>query len=596
VLLLLIEERGKLVTRESIAGRVWGKDVFVDVDNGINTAIRKIRQVLNDDPQRPRFIETVSGMGYRFISPVESIEAPNSTSAEESAEPVKQPKPEKNPAPQSRPIRGRAVYGLIAGLLVVAALGSWLWWRHFNAEKHTFRSIAVLPLQNLSGDPSQEYFSDGMTEELITELSRIEPLRVISHTSVMGYKGTKKHLPEIARELNVDAILEGSVIRENDNVRVTVQLLEGPADRHIWSEAYERPLHGVLNLERDVAQAVAHEIRVKLTPAEQTRLKTVHDLNPQAYDNYVRGRFLLSTQFTMKAPLLQAKSHFENAIQEDQKFAEAYSGLADVYLYLALGRYESPETAFRSAHDALRRATELDETVGEIHDTLGTILWRRDWDFAGAEKEYERSISLAPSYDCAHEDRALFLAFLGRRDEALAELVKVNALDLGPSSQMTAAGVFYQLRDYSKLIETAKQGVAVDPNEGLEHLDLGIGYEGLDKHAEAIEEFKKSVELSGGDQDAEAFLAHAYAASGDRPAALKILRTWEAKRNIGSPYIMATMYASLGMKDKAFEYLRRALDERSLELAWHINADSRIDGLRHDPRFGALSRQLGFPK
>ena len=595
ILLLLIEERGKLVTREAIAARVWGKDVFVDVDNGINTAIRKIRQVLNDDPQQPRFIETISGMGYRFIGPVEPIvEAPMPLIAEEAAAPVRQFKPEESRFDTPR-FRWPRLAGLSLALLLVAASAALVWWRSARPGAHAIRSIAVLPLQNLSGDSSQEFLADGMTEELITELSRIEPLRVISHTSVMDYKGTKKHLPEIAHELNVDAILEGSVIREKDNVRVTVQLLDGPADRHLWSEAYERPLNGVLNLQRDVAKAVANEIRVKLTPVQQARLKAVQDLNPQAYENYVRGRYLLSTQFTMSAPLLQAKSHFENAIHADPKFAEAFSGLADVHLFLALGRFEAPEIAFQSAHEAISKATALDETVGEIHDTLGTILWRHDWDFAGAEREYDRSIALVPSYSCPHEDRALYMAFLGKRDEALAELTRVNGLDLGPGAQMTAAGVFYQLRDYPKLIEIAKEGVASNPNEAMEHLDLGIGYEGIGKHDEAIAELKKANELSKGDQDNASFLMYSLVRSGDRQAAVKILREWEQKREPGNNYLMATMYANLDLKDKAFEYLNKAVSERALELAWHIKADPRIDGLRSDGRFEVVTRAMGLP-
>lgn len=595
VLLILIEERGRLVTREAIAEQVWGKDVFVDVDNGINTAIRKIRQVLNDDPQRPRFIETISGMGYRFIGPVETLpEAPaEQTATEEPAGSIDTRSELLLPA-ETRGLPWTRTAWVILGAGLVVAIAILGWRRYARPSSHEIRSIAVLPLQNLSGDPSQDFFADGMTEELITELSRIEPLRVISHTSVMDYKGTKKHLPEIARELNVDAILEGSVIREKDNVRVTVQLLDGPGDRHLWSEAYDRPVNGVLNLQRDVAKAVASEIRIKLTPIQQARLKAVQDLNPKAYENYVRGRYLLSTQFTMSAPLMQAKSHFENAIQADPKFAEAYSGLADVHLYLALGRYEAPETAFRSAHEALSKATELDETVGEIHDTLGTILWRHDRDFAGAEKEFDRSIALAPSYSCAHEDRAQYMAFLGKREEALAEVAKVNGLDLGPGSQMTAAGVFYQLRDYPRLIEIAKEGVATNPNEALEHLDLGIGYEGIGKHAEAIAELKEAYELSKGDQDIASFLMYSLVRSGDRPGAIKILREWERKTNTGYSYLMATMYASLEMKDKAFEYLNKAVAERSLELTWHIKADPRIDGLRSDARFQAITRQMGL--
>jgi TolB-like protein/DNA-binding winged helix-turn-helix (wHTH) protein len=611
VLLLLIEKHGSVVTRDAIAEHVWGKDVFVDVDNGINTAIRKIRQVLNDDPQKPRFVETIPGMGYRFIAALEESETDQSAF-------VTGPGPDDPPnvdvriagiAGQDRtpPQKGESFSvryawirsaGLILGVVSVAGIVVALGWRHFNPERHVIRSIAVLPLQNLSADPSQEYFSDGMTEELITELSRIQALKVISHTSVMEYKGTKKHLPQIARELGVDGILEGSVIRENDEVRVTVQLLDGPEDRHLWSEEYERPLNGILNLQRDVAREITQEIRLKLTPEQQTRYATTQTINPHAYEQYLRGRYLLSTQYTMTAPLLQARTFFENAIQEDSKFAEAYSGLADAYLYLALYRFEAPEAALRSAHEALHRAAELDDTVGEIHDTLGMIHWVHDWDWAGAEREFDRSISLAPSYSCAHEDRAEYMALLGRREEALAELSKVSSLDLGPSAHMTADAVFYQLRDYPKLIETAKEGIALDPNEWVEHRNLGIGYEGTGKLLEAIAEYKRAVILSNGDQDAVAFLAHANAVSGNKPAAMKILHDWENVKgsDVHPSYLLATLHAGLGQKDMAFEYLSRASRERSLELAWHLKSDPRIDSLRTDPRFLSLVRQMGIPQ
>jgi TolB-like protein/DNA-binding winged helix-turn-helix (wHTH) protein len=273
VLVILIEQKGQLVTREEIAEKIWGKDVFVDTDNSINGAVRKIRQALKDDPQQPRYVETLSGRGYRFIAPVSDAGnmpepfqpvARHQPSETDSAplhpfvEPTRN-QPDQLPATIASPLPARYALWIAIISCCAIALGAWFAWQHFYGRGATqsIHSIAVLPLQNLSGDPAQDFFADGMTEELITELSRIQTLRVISHTSVMEYKGTRKHLPQIAHELGVDAILEGSVIRENNNVRVTVQLLDGPADRHLWGEEYERPLTGVLNLQRDVAQAIA---------------------------------------------------------------------------------------------------------------------------------------------------------------------------------------------------------------------------------------------------------------------------------------------------------------------------------------------------
>jgi TolB-like protein/DNA-binding winged helix-turn-helix (wHTH) protein/tetratricopeptide (TPR) repeat protein len=611
VLVILIEQKGQLVSREEIAEKIWGKNVFLDTDNSINSAIRKIRQTLKDDPQQPRYVETLPGRGYRFIAPVSDgmPHLPQAGSA---------PAPHTEPAPLRPHLVSEQNYNKMDGptaavaglpwqqfrfwiaLFSCCAIGlvAWIGWHHFYGATtgSPIRSIAVLPLQNLSGDPAQDFFADGMTEQLITELSRIQSLRVVSHTSVMEYKGTKKHLPQIARELGVDGVLEGSVIRENDQVRVTVQLLDGPHDRHIWSESYERPLHGILSLQREVAEAVTRQIRIELTPEQQARVGSAHSVNPEAYDAYLRGRFILNNQFTMGPPLLQAKSYFEESIRKDQGFAEAYSGLADAYLYLALFRQLPQEAAFQSAHEALSKAKQLDDSIGEMHDTLGVISWRYDWNLDAAEREFNRAIALAPSYTCAHEDRAEFLALLGRRAEAVAELARINQIDLGPSAAMTEAGVYYQLRDYPALVEAAQRGIASNPNEWLEHYNLGIGYAGTGNLTKAITEFQKSVELSNGDSDANASLAHAYAVTGRRTEAEQILRDLQnrPKDKEASPYILATIYAGLGEKDKAMEFLERAYNEKSLEISWHLKADPRIDNLRADPRFQSLSRRMGF--
>ncbi len=613
VLVILIEQKGQLVTREEIAGKIWGKDVFLDTDNSINGAVRKIRQVLKDDPQQPRFVETLTGRGYRFIAPV-SEEEPNPTGVRQSAEVQKDEidpvQARKVPVESSaktdsaavtiatpRSHRTRPLIALVSCCAI--GLAVWLGWRHFYGPgaAQPIRSIAVLPLQNLSGDPAQDFFADGMTEQLITELSRIQSLRVISHTSVMEYKGTRKHLPQIAQELGVDGILEGSVIRENDQVRVTVQLLDGPHDRHIWSEAYERPLHGILSLQREVAEAVTRQIRIQLTPEQQARVGSARSVNPEAYDAYLRGRYILTNQFTMGPPLFQAKSYFEESIRKDPAFAEAYSGLADAYLYLALFRQVPRDAAFQSAHEALHKAQQLDDSIGEVHDTLGTINWRHDWNWDEAEREFNRAIATAPSYACAHEDRAEFMAFLGRREEALAEIALINRIEFGPSAAMTEAGVYYQLRDFPSLVEAGQRGIKSNPNEWVEHFNLGTGYAATGKLAEAVSEFQKAVELSNGDQDAYASLAHAYAVTGRRAEAEKILRDLERRSNNSeaSPYILATVYAGLGEKDKAMRLLEKAYDERSLEISWHLKADPRIDNLRSDPRFQALSRRIGIP-
>jgi TolB-like protein/DNA-binding winged helix-turn-helix (wHTH) protein/Flp pilus assembly protein TadD len=593
LLAILLQSAGNLVTREELRGQLWPADTFVDFDHSLHNAIGRIREVLGDSPEIPRYIETLPRRGYRFIAPVEEVQAPRISEANGSRthEAVAA-------APQTTRRRALAVLLCFCGAIGLAA---WMAWQHYSvtsAAPH-IRSLAVLPMQNLSGDAGQEYFADGMTDELITDLAKLSALRVISRTSVMRYKGTKKGLPEIARELNVDAIVEGSVMRSGNRVRITAQLLHAPTDKHLWAETYERDLGDVLKLQNEVAQAIAQQVRAQLTPQQQARLRAARTVNPEAYEAYLRGRYYMTNQFTMAQPLNMAKSYFEESIRRDPGFALAYSGLADSYVYLAFfGQGQlPPDRAYRSAKEALRKAVELDDSIGETHDTLGVMSWRFEWNWDAADREFNHAIALAPSYSCAHEDRAEYLSFIGRRADALAEMAKSNELDPGPSSAMTEAGVYFQLRDFESLVETSRRGIASYPNEWVEHYSLGIGYEGAGKRLEAISEYQKAIEMSNGDQDATASLAHAYAGIGRRAEAEKILRDLEQKSKSAyvSPYILATVYAGLGEKEKAFEFLERAFQERSLDISWHLKGDLRIDNLRSDPRFETLLRRVGLP-
>jgi tetratricopeptide (TPR) repeat protein len=321
-------------------------------------------------------------------------------------------------------------------------------------------------------------------------------------------------------------------------------------------------------------------------------------VNPEAYEAYLRGRYYLTNQVTMAQPLNMAQRYFEEAIQKDPGFALAYVGLADSYVYLALFNQLSPERAYGPAEEALRRALELDDSIGEAHDTLGVLRWRFEWDLDAAEREFNQAIALAPSYSCAHENRSVYLGFAGRRAEALAEMAKSSELDPGPSSGMAESAAYYQLRDYQSLVEASRRGVVSSPNEWTEHYNLGVGYEGTGKPLEAISEYQRAIELSNGDHDATASLAHAFAAIGRRAEAEKILHDFERKSKSGyvSPYMIATIYAGLGEKDKAFAFLERAYQERSLDISWHLKADLRIDNLRSDPRFQDLVRRVGFPQ
>jgi len=588
VLAVLLNRSGELVTREELRAEVWPEDTFVGFDHSLHNAIARIREVLGDSASDPRYIETLPRRGYRFIGKVETV-APEDTTVPGVPEQVV-------PLPiRHNSGRLRAAIAITTLTLVVGGLALWL--PHRTSAALPLRSIAVLPLDNLSGDASQEFFVEGMTDELITNLAKVSSLRVISRTSVMRYKATKKQLPEIARELNVDGIIEGSVMRSGGRVRITAQLLHGPTDRHLWAETYDRDLGDVLKLQREVAEAIAMQVRAQLPAAQQAHLPTVRSVHPEAYDAYLRGRYYMTTEFTKPQQLLRAQRYFRESIAKDPGFALAYSGLADSYTYLAIFRYLAPRSAYQSAQQAIHQALELDDNIGEAHDTLGVLSWRFERDFAAAEREFNHAIALDPSYSCTHEDNSLYLGLLGRRSEALAELKRSKELDPGPSSVMTEAGTYYQLRDYTRLLEVSREGVRSNPTEWVEHYYLGIGYEATGKLLEAISEYQKAVEISEGDQEPIASLAHGYAVLGKKAEAQKILRDLEQRSaNVYvSPYLLATIYAGLGDKDRAFEFLEKAFEERNLDMSFHWNADLRIDNLRSDPRFAGLARRSGVP-
>jgi TolB-like protein/DNA-binding winged helix-turn-helix (wHTH) protein/Tfp pilus assembly protein PilF len=601
ILALLLEQRGGLVTRQQIVERIWGAGVFLDTDNSINGAIRKIRLVLNDDPEQPRFIQTVTGKGYRFIAPIAENE-PEATVAPPQLEVVQPAQSEKTVEPAPSLFRKlRPAVALVVSLVLIALLALWLLpaISHRTAATSPIRSIAVLPLDNLSGDGSQDYFADAMTDELITDLAKVGALRVTSRTTVTLYKHTHKTLPEIARELNVDGIVEGSVVRSGQRVRITAQLIHASADQHIWAETYERDLGDVLRLQSDVAQAITQQVRAQLTPELKEQFSGIRPVDPGAYDAYLKGRYYIYNQdFTDPVSLNQAKANFEEAIRRDPNFSSAYSGLAETYIYLVFfgkGQITAAD-GYRSARNAVQKALELDPNNGEAYNALGELNWHADLDWNAAERSFDKAIALAPSFSCAHEDRAIFMALMGRRDEALAELQKSKQIDPGPVSVGVESAVYFQLRDWDHLLERSRMQLASDPNSSDVHANLGTAYEGTGNLPEAIAEYQKAVELSNGDLNRVASLGHAYAAIGNRAEAGKILRNLEEESKSGqaSPYLAATIYAGLGQKDKAMELIEKAYREKSLDVGWILKADLRTDNLRSDPRFQSLLTRVGL--
>lgn len=589
VLAILVEGAGEVVTREELQSRIWPADTFVDFDHSLHNAIARIREVLGDSAENPRYIETLPRRGYRYIGPTEDLHRLRLVT--ETIGPAIQPA-----VPITR-ASGKRSLALILCAMFAVGLAAWGIRRYVRTKTTVpqIGSIAVLPLDNLSGDASEVFFADGMTDQLITDLAKLGSLRVISRTSVMQYRDTKKALPEIARELNVDAIVEGSVIRSGQRVRVTAQLIQARSDRHLWAETYDRDLVDILKLQGEVADAIAQQVRVQLTPTEHAQLRAARAVNPAAYDAYLKGRLIFSTAYSRPDSLKKAQQYFEESVQRDPNFALGYAGLADVDAYLAFAGVLPRDQAYRTAKELLSKALELDDSIGEAYDTLGLLSSGFDWDWDASDREFSRAVALAPSYSCAHEDRALFLAMMGRRTEALAEIAKVEQLDYGIGAMHAESGVYYMLRDYPGLIAASKRGLLFDPKDWFQHYNLGAGYEGTGKVEDAISEYQKAIELSGKTESLVA-LAHAYSAAGKKAEAEKILRDLERKsrENSLSTYTMATIYAGLGENDKAFDFLEKAYSEKSLEMPLPLQSALVLDSLRPDPRFQSLLQRVGL--
>jgi TolB-like protein/DNA-binding winged helix-turn-helix (wHTH) protein/Flp pilus assembly protein TadD len=599
---ILLEHPGEVVTREELRSRVWPNESFGDFDQALNIAIGKLRSALGDSAENPRFIETLPKRGYRFIADVSVFDAdarlrrPGSVAG---ALPATDPSHEVQDArlavaPKRRlwPT-GRVVVALALVLCLLIFFG-WRFRSRIPAPSG-IRSIAVLPLESLSGDASQNYFADGMTDELITDLAQISALRVISRTSVMVYKGARKPLPQIARELNVDAVVEGTVLRSGEQVRITAQLIEASTDKHLWSQSYEGELRDTLALQNRVASAIADQIRINLTPQEQAELKNVKVVNPEAYESYLKGRYFWNkrTADGLKAAL----AYFNQAIEEDPKYAQAYSGLADTYALLGDWQYAvmAPKEALPKAKAAAIKALELDSALGEAHSSLAVCLDGFDWDFDTAEKEFRRAIELNPGYATAHHWYAWHLSHTGRNKEAIAEMRKAE--DLDPLSLIINADLAELLvltHYYDESIRQSRKTIEMDPNFALAHNQLGQAYFQKQMYEPAIAELEKSVQLSGGSPTCIANLARAYAASGRRSEAEKLLSDLK-KRSSPSASLasqIAIVYAALGDKDQAMNWLEKGYEER-----FNPGALLRpgLDPLRSDPRFQNLVRRIGLP-
>ncbi|MCH6552710.1 MAG: tetratricopeptide repeat protein, partial [Acidobacteria bacterium] len=501
ILALLLERPGDVVTREEIQKKLWPADTFVDFEHGLNAAIKKLRAALGDSADSPRFVETLHGRGYRFIAPVEGCPAP----------PIS-PSP---PAPaggtfarRALPVAGTAlaVVGLVA-VLIGLNVGGLREQLLSGVAPGQITSLAVLPLENLSGDPEQEYFADGMTEALITELGKISALRVISRQSVMQFKGTDKPLPEIARELEVDAVVEGSVLRAGKQVRITVQLMRAEPEEQLWSQSYQRDLSEILVLQSEVARAIAREIKIALTPEEETRLAIVRKVSPAAHEAYLKGRFHWSTR--TRRGTEKAIEYFEQARDKDPDYALAYVGLADCYhgLHEWGGLPRKPMLA--KARAAVQKALTIDNKLGEAHATLAWLMVIMEWDWSGAEEHFKQALKLNSSYPRTHDLYAMLLTMMGRHEEAIAEGKQAQELDPFSVLLNVRAGEWYYFaRQYDRAIEEYLNVVDFDPNAGMARWGLGKAYVQKGMYEEAIAEIQK---IPGGQDDFHAAMVRDFA-------------------------------------------------------------------------------------
>jgi TolB-like protein/DNA-binding winged helix-turn-helix (wHTH) protein/Tfp pilus assembly protein PilF len=602
VLAVLLTRPGELVTRDEFRGRLWTADTFVDFDHGLNKAINKIREALGDSAQSPRYVETVSRRGYRFVADVAVVEfdsAPRDPSAP-SAGGVPLAADDREPskvAEQRTALTDRVrrrtltITGCGLALVSIILIG---WQLHSRVQSPTIRSLAVLPLENLSGDASQEYFADGMTDQLIATLGQISALRVISRTSAMRYKGVLKPLPQIARELNVDAVIEGSIVRSGGRVRITAQLIEAAGDRHLWAQSYDGDLRDTLALQNRVARAIAEEIRVNIEPKEQAALRNVKSVNPDAYEAYLKGRYFWNKR-TVDG-LNRAKEYFDDAVAKAPDYAQAHSGLADTYALLGDWQYGvmSPREALPAAKAAAVKALELDDTLGEAHTSLGFVLSGFDWNWTAAEKEFRRAIDLNPGYATAHHWYAWHLSLMGRNGEAIAEMRKARSLDpLSLIINTDLAEVLLLAHFYDESVQQSRKTIEMDPDFALAHNQLAEAY--LQKHmgGDAIAEFQRAVQLSEHSPICTANLARAYASFGRNADAQQLMTGLKQRSNhaYSNAAEIAMVHAALGENTQAMTWLERGYDERFNP---GVLLRPGFDPLRGDPRFRDLVHRVGL--
>jgi TolB-like protein/DNA-binding winged helix-turn-helix (wHTH) protein len=614
ILAILLEERGAVVTREELTKRLWSEGTFVDFDHSLNTAVMRLREALGDSSDHPRFIETLPRHGYRFIAQVEEVPASEARRPDsgndrlsENAAPVNTSAPGAVPSsrtnsPLSFTMRTFLIGGLVTAATAIFAVVTLHFVRAGGAAVDLpgapIKSLVVLPFENLSEDKDQQYFTDGMTDELTAHLAKIHQLRVISRTSAMGYKGTHKTLSEIAGDLHVDAVIEGTILRSGNRVRITAELVQVSTDRHLWAETYESPIDDVLALQSRVATAIANEIRVNLTPEEQRLLANSKPVSAEAYENYLKGRYYWNKR--SEGGLRKAIEYFQAATEKEPRYALAFAGLADCYSIIGsaiIGDVPSQEVASQARNAALK-ALELDPSLAEAQTSLATVRFNYDWDWNAASTGFQRSIELNPGYATAYQRYSLYLMAMGRIQESLLQMNRARDLEpLSISTNFSLGWRLYMARQYDQAIEQLRNTLEMDPDFALPRTVLGQAYEHKGAYPQAIGELQKAVSISQGSPAMLGALGHAFATAGNRPEAEKILvqMSKSSKTRYVSPFYVAMVYAGLHEDDNALAWLEKAYNDRSNAIIF-LKVDPAFDGMRSNARFQALLTRLAEPK
>jgi TolB-like protein/DNA-binding winged helix-turn-helix (wHTH) protein/Tfp pilus assembly protein PilF len=596
VLQALLERPGEIVTREELRQRLWAQNTFVDHELAIKKAVNRLREVLSDSAESPHFIETIPRRGYRFIGNIAATSIQSEANKPPAADVVAS-KPSRS-FPRIRLLKGLSVslvLLIVGGLLLLLNVGQMRTRIFARSQPLEIHSIAVLPLQDLSSDPKQEYFSDGMTDELITNLAKLSKLRVISHTSVERYKGTKLPLPEIAKQLGVDVVVEGKVLRSGERVRITAQLIEARSDTHLWAESYERGLEDILALQDELAADITRKIRGKLNVEDQSRSSSARTVDAATNEAYLKGRYFYGK--LSADGFKEALKYYQEAAARDSNYAPAYVGIGSSYEGLGIWQELRPRDAAAKSRAALEKALTLDDTQGEAHAILGHIDFLWEWDWATAEVEYKRALQLGPRSSMIQIRYAIFLASMGRSREAIEQMKEAHIVDpVSLLSNDLFGFVYYLSHDFDHAIDQYKKTLALYPDAEAVHVYLARSYELKGMLPEAFDEYQRQELLTGSSEADLTAQRKEFEKSGWNGFWRRKLETAleDSKHRYVPQTWIAELYERLGARDKFFESLEKAYQDREHGMAF-IKAEPMFAPLHEDARFQAMLRRMNFP-